>query len=85
MVQTRLLTFKNGFRGLDCMEIDMKTYGQISNEAFMRHFFKEEVSQEELDKMWRLLPAKEPHEASAQAVIEEFKRRHSIVITPEED
>ena len=63
----------------------MKSYGQISNEAFLRHFFKEEVSQDELDRMWELLPSKKPHEESAQAVIEEFKRRHNIVIPPEED
>lgn len=63
----------------------MKSYGQISNEAFIRHFFKDNPSQEELDRMWAATTAKGPHEASAQAVIEEFKRRHNIVIPPEED
>ena len=37
----------------------MKTYGQISNETFLRYFFKDEVTQEELDRMWELLPFKD--------------------------
>jgi hypothetical protein len=46
-----------------------------------------EVPADEFDGAWETLPfgAKESEEAGAQAVIEEFKRRHNIVIPPEED
>jgi len=64
----------------------VKTYGQISFEGYMKKM-NPEVQPEEFDGAWEALPlgAKGSEEAGAQAVIEEFKRRHNIVIPPEED
>ena len=66
----------------------MKTYGQISNKAYgqiyseARDAFYEEHRKYGID-FTTLTRASS--EAGAQAVIEEFKRRHNIVIPPEED
>ena len=59
----------------------MKSYGQTSFEGYMRRM-NPEVPAEEFDGAWEALPSgtKESEEAGAQAVIEEFKRRHNIVI-----
>ena len=67
----------------------MKTYGQIKYEAEQAYYaehgegvLKEHIC--EWDKCPTVL-AKGASEAGAQAAIEEFKRRHNIVIPPEED
>lgn len=70
----------------------MKTYGQINLETiqmFEAHgdLFAGLLGQPQ--PRWRRDSAIEAikgvHEAGAQAVIEEFKRRHNIAIPPEED
>jgi len=34
----------------------MKTYGQIGSDAFIRHFFKRNISEKELDSLWAATP-----------------------------
>ena len=67
----------------------MKTYGQIGYEAKEEYYAKYgEAPLKGNPRKWEDNPtdlAKGASEACAQAVIEEFKRRHGIVITPEED
>ena len=62
----------------------MKTYGEVNWEAIKAYVASRGW---ESESQWRheseIVMASS--EAGAQAVIEEFKRRHNIVIGPEED
>ena len=67
----------------------MKTYGQIAYEAKEAYYAEHgETPLKNNPGKWEENPtelAKSASEHGAQAVIEEFKRRHNIVISPEED
>ena len=71
----------------------MKTYGQVDYEARLDWEAKNEPfaiylgTQPDPKRAWHLVieQTRAMSETGAQAVIEEFKRRHNIVIPPEED
>ena len=69
----------------------MKSYGRIDFEAHNlavseAEFPDESVETAALGEIWNAIKdMQRGWEAGAQAVIEEFKRRHNIVISPEED
>lgn len=61
----------------------MKTYGKIDLEARLAYCAARDDGFIDWEEAKRI--AEECSEAGAQAVIDEFKRRHEIVIVSEED